>query len=235
MRKAIGRLKKDIHLLAKIKNSKLIVSAGMPRSGSTLLFNMVRLLLLEKIKDDSKSSLSSCWISEISKTQEASLYLVKTHRLSHLILQKSEMALYSYRDVRDALVSCHKKFGKPPSIETVREWISQYNLAKKNSVKMIRYEDMIENMYFHILNIERHLSLNLGEEDMQVICQKLSSIDNQKICSSDKRDFSSDTLLHTNHITGTQVGEWESIIEKKLIDNIHREFKWWFIENQYSI
>lgn len=230
----VGRLIKDILLLAKVRSSKLIITAGMPRSGSTLLFNMVRLAVLAEPKSQKEERLSSGWISEILEMPDASAYLVKTHRLSRLMTMKSNSIFYSYRDVRDALVSNYRKFDKSPSIEIVREWIRQYSIAKSKSVKMLKYEDMIKDLRSQIIEISNTLSKELSDETINSLVYELNSMADRSSLDGEKR-FSSDTLLHKNHITGTRSGEWQTLFDKELINDIHKEFDWWFSENQYPI
>ena len=126
-------------LSAKLGTKPLIVSAGMPRSGSTLLFNILREILSIRWPDQ----VSAGWHGDIFELPEGSIYLVKTHNLDQYYRFRAEHIFYSYRDVRVAAISSMKKFNVNPSICKIRNDIKEYLVAKKFSDHIIKYEDLV--------------------------------------------------------------------------------------------
>jgi len=61
-----------VNLAVKFSNKPLIISAGMPRSGSTLLFNILRDIMLRRWE-----GLSSGWSGDIENLDKGSAYLIK--------------------------------------------------------------------------------------------------------------------------------------------------------------
>jgi len=124
----ISRFKILARESAKLSTKPLIVSAGMPRSGSTLLFNILREILVIKWK----TRLSSGWEGDFISIPKGSAYLIKTHTLSHFYRWRARYCFYTYRDVRVAAVSVLRKFGQQITLESIRSMIRQYEIAKKN-------------------------------------------------------------------------------------------------------
>lgn len=105
-------LKYWLKLSLKLKNKPLILSAGMPRSGSTLLFNILRVILSERWSDQ----LSAGWEGYILQLPEGKAYLVKTHNINRFYKFRAKHAFYTYRDVRVAAVSNMRKFNLTPTV-----------------------------------------------------------------------------------------------------------------------
>ena len=98
--------------------SKIILSAGMPRSGSTWLYNAARLLLISS--SSVGNNLSSGWIEDLGTLSKKEVMLIKIHDLPKFLSKKSQIILYSYRDLRDALASSKRKFGNEPSMDKAK-------------------------------------------------------------------------------------------------------------------
>ena len=118
---------------------KLIVTAGMPRSGSTLLYNTVRLLL----ERTGKLDIGAGWISDFNSFKNHDLVILKIHSYEPVIANNAAMILYSYRDIRDALASFKRKFGIEPTIDRARKFIVNDKNWREKSPFIMKYEDMI--------------------------------------------------------------------------------------------
>ncbi|MFW5721455.1 MAG: hypothetical protein ACOCWW_03655 [Bacteroidota bacterium] len=220
-----NNIRYSINYFKQFRFKPIVISAGMPRSGSTLLFNCLRLLFLEKYG----SKLSSGWIEETESFPNATIYLIKTHHLNKIDLLRAKHTFYTYRDLRDAMVSKYRMFGTVPSIENVRYTVNQYNLAKSKADLIFKYEDFVNDKNKMIDQLSEILGISV---DSSTILKSLPNPGRQNKINSlhDK-----ETLLHEKHVTGTQKGEWKSILPKTLIDDINQEFGWWFKENGYDL
>lgn len=208
----------------KLGTAKLIIASGMPRSGSTLLYNITRLCLEEKYK----SSIHAGYINEFSHFPKASVYLLKTHNVSLFLRLRASMIFYSYRDIRDALVSSQRKFNKEPSIELCRSWIEEYKIAKKHATSLFKYEDFTKNVEEAIFIISKNIGVEI---DAREILKKTPKVwlDKRNNLYHDKK-----TLLHGGHSTGTKRGAWKTNLSQEMQEEIIQEFAWWLHENNYD-
>ena len=211
----------------KLKNSSLIISAGMPRSGSTLLFNILREILSSKWP----GQVSAGWISDLLELPERNIYLVKVHNFSPYFRTRANHAFYTYRDVRVAQVSRSKKFNHTPSIKSIRSDLNQYLVAKKFCDQVIKYEDLISNPKHFVQTIARLIGITVDPKDIVNKAFYLQPPETQET----KGGYSRQTLLHKNHFTYTKNHEWRSFFTKRLQRDINNEFSWWFKECGYPI
>ena len=223
----LRNIKHKAGLTLKYSNKPLIVSAGMPRSGSTLLFNLLKNILLVKYPD----RLSYGWIGDVKNLAKGDAYLIKTHGLDSYYCLRSQFKFYTYRDVRVAAVSAIRKFDIEPNIETVRGHIEQYNVAKENCDMIIKYEDLIANPLKYTKHITETLGITADQQELVDRCFNLQPPKEK----TDGNSYSRETLLHKEHFTHTKDDEWRSVLPKELQKQINTEFAWWFEECGYPI
>lgn len=123
----ISTIKHWMQLTLKLSFKPLILSAGMPRSGSTLLYNILR----ETLEIRWGNRLSSGWCGDIFQLPKGDAFLIKTHNIDNYYKYRAKHIFYTYRDVRVASVSSIRKFNDTPSIESIRCVINQYLIAQK--------------------------------------------------------------------------------------------------------
>ncbi len=216
----------DFHLIFKTIKNRLVVSSGMPRSGSTLLFNIIREILATKY--DGKE-VSSCWITDIKYQKYSKVYLIKTHYVGRFLKMFGNEIFYTYRDIRTAAVSRNKRFNEEINMNMFDEYIKQYEYSKKIGALCIRYEDFIENKPTWIAKIAEKLSIDI---DIQTITEKVESIKPPKKKSG---GHEKSTLLHAGHITGSNENDWLEYIGEDLMKQLVTKYEWWFKECGYVI
>src|SRR5688572_641643 len=111
----------------------VIISAGMPRSGSTLMFNMLREILMANGRDD----LTAGFENDV-KISDRGVFLVKTHNISKHI-EMANQVFYSYRDIRVAAVSCLRMFRDEITMDLLRGWIAEYQYARQHDAMLFAY------------------------------------------------------------------------------------------------
>lgn len=215
-------LKKPLQQIKYYRFSKLIFSAGMPRSGSTLLFNILRLILEEQFGDD----LTHGWVEDLKKMPRKNVFLIKTHSLDNHDRIRANKIFYTFRDIRDVMVSRLKIFDKEPNMDIIRHYIRQDQFAKRHADMVIRYEDFIRNVPENIQKIARMLNYS---DDIDRIVKNLPDVKERSPLKYD----ASKSLLHGTHITGTQKEEWKKVLPKSLQRQIHEELSGWLKENNY--
>ena len=221
--KHIYNLRRALWYWNQFGSKKIIYSAGIPRSGSTLLFNILRVVLEMEYKDH----VSSCWIEEIDKKSVNKINLIKTHHLNKIDMLRANRTFYTYRDIRDVLVSRLKMFDREPTIEIVRYHIQLHQLVERMGCHTVKYETMITFVEGTIHDVANVLGLKV---DPLAVMKKLPS---PKKSKAPDNGHDKDTLLHEGHVTGTKNREWEDVLPKELQKQIHSEFEWWFQKYGY--
>lgn len=205
---------------------KLIVTAGMPRSGSTWLYNAVRLLL----EYTGKLDIGAGWISDFNSFKNHDVVILKIHYFKPVIANNATMILYSYRDIRDALASFKRKFGNEPSIEQARKFIHNDNIWREKASFIMKYEDMIAAQEKTLEKITGFLGITNAN-----LIQIIQDINNMTYEKGEKRNdlYNMENLLHKNHITDGRHGSWDGYVPKELIREIENEFNEWLQSNGY--
>ncbi len=209
-------------ICARLSCRPVVLAAGMPRSSSTLLYNIVREVLEEKWHD----GLSYCWTRDVLNTPRGRAYLIKTHSLGRLYRLRASHSFYSYRDIRVATVSAYRMFGWPISIERMRRQVIEYRIARKFCNTCFSYENLISSPRSVVQKVSEQLSIPVDTDHIVSKVEKLAIPESGP-------DYCRKTQLHIGHFTHTGDDDWRSIIPVELQDRIHREFSWWFRECGY--
>lgn len=209
-------------------NAKIILSAGMPRSGSTWLYNAARLLLGLKHPE---SDLSSGWVDDIDIIPKGKLLLLKIHTFDKIWLNRSSLILYSYRDVRDALASNKRKFGTEPTLHLAKRFIENDERWRSVSAYNLRYERIIAEPLIVLTELAEVLEIS---SDCGIILEELNRLDYND--DGPKNDnYHMINLLHRNHITDGRHGSWRDTVDPYLLKDIELTYYEWFMKNGYSL
>ncbi len=209
--------------LLKLSFRPLVVSAGMPRSGSTLLFNILRETLATRWGD----GLSAGWIHDLGELPRGRAFLIKVHTFEPFYRLRAAHSFYTYRDVRVAAVSRMRMFNLEPTLKRFRWVIEQYQIAKASCDLIIKYEDLIADPLSHTQAIARRLDITT---DCEAVVAKVLGL---RPPTDAAGPYSMETLLHEGHVTNTGDDEWRRVLPRDLQDQVHAEFGWWFEECGY--
>lgn len=208
--------KRQLQFFLRAGRARVIYADSMPRSGSTAIFNALRLLLLS----DPKCDLQSGWVRDARNMPRANTYLIKTHGMNLIDAWRASKTVYSYRDPRVALVSLSRKFGSEPSMDLIRMWMNDFAFAERHADLILRYETMVEDMP----GMVRALAELVGREeaDSDAIAAEISG------STGEGQGMDKVTLLHGDHATGTTDDEWRTFLPARLNAQIAEEFGAWF-------
>jgi hypothetical protein len=184
---------KSFKLITK-NDTDLIVVGTIPRSGSTWIFNCVKLLLEFKFQN-----VYSCWIEDYLPETVADIHLVKVHKPDIELVKKAKCVVSSRRDIRDVAASL-KRMGWAESDESLLKqlnWVvnnvhrfwnncSQFEVDYLNIKKMPEF--MIEQLA-HLLGVSCSPSTAKG------IATKLNLLKNPK-------EYDANTQMHPEHRGG---------------------------------
>lgn len=176
---------------------RTIVIAGMRHSGSTALFNILRLALKQKDLPFT-SFYSEGKNSELLNDPNQGLLLVKTHELRDDVLTRADTIITTRRDLRDSIASAKRRgFALLQKLGGEVEY-AKYNRSLHD--QWLPYSDH-EFVYESFLadpvaEAERVLALlDLTGVDVNTLCAEVSSL------PTDQYDT---TLLSPTHITDPQ-------------------------------
>ncbi len=215
--------KKQLQFFFKAGRAKIVFVDGMPRSGSTLVFNAMRLVL----QADPACDLQSSWVRNARHLPRANTYLIKTHGMNLIDAWRASKIVYSYRDPRVALVSHSRKFGTTPSIEMVHQWMRDFNFAEQHAGLMFGYEDMVKDVPAVVHALADYAGC---EVDSAEIADNVNLLVRQGDDQSEAV-----TLLHGSHRTGTKDDEWRLFLPQALQTQITNEYSPWLERHGYPL
>ncbi len=208
----------------------LVLSAGMQRSASTWLYNVIRLLIIESNEYD--DNFICGWIDDVHRSSDYNSLLIKLHTFDQSLASNANLIFYCYRDLRDVLASSNRKFGTTPTINQADSIIQQYYLWQDASSYTMRYENMILNPLLEIQNIAN--TLNIKDVDLKQVQSRLLLLSYSS--EGEKTDsYNKSNLLHNGHITDGRPSSWHNELNTELSELIYLKHESWFKENNYTL
>ncbi len=208
------------------RRSTIILSAGMPRSGSTWLFNAARLLL------QAHGDTSSGWIGDWASLPRKPVMLIKVHDYDPFLARHARVILYSYRDIRDALASSKRMFHTEPTLALARHWLDCDRRWREQATFTLRYESMMVDPSRSIAALAR--TLHLPGVDPKQVHRQLAQLD-YRPDRTEPGTYDHKTLLHPNHITDGRHGAWVGWLNPTLLHQLEDECADWLADNGYPI
>lgn len=234
--------------------AQYIFAGGMPRSGSTLQYNIAA-ELVERLgigrreiwTDDHDSYFAD-------RPAKAELTVFKSHVLSvsvqRLLSEGRAVAATSYRDIRDVTASWQFMIGRPlSSAQAVRftgkaiDDFTQWESLPPESVLVSRYETLIQDIPAEISRIAELLGLSIGSEDVEAISgsvdarsmkARLRNLRPDDLDSSGSFVYDRKTLLHLNHLNGGEIGRYERELSRPVVRKLTGVHRDWLKSHGYS-
>lgn len=219
---------------------KDIINCGMPRSGSTLLHNIIQEVI------GSKDNYNYCqtekeYCNRLMKSSKK-YHLSKIHIYSptaaNRISTNRSIGFFTHRDIRDIIASKIQKRGIKLEQEilymNVRYAINiALSYVEIKELHIISYEDLFMNRESVIKRIANILNIPISDNKIKEIYENTSiSSTKNKIESgvSDKKKENfvlAESGLHKNHINNPSLGKWKNILtekEEKFIINNSQDY-----------
>jgi hypothetical protein len=197
-----------------------IVCAGCHRSGSTWLYNAVRLIM------ESKNEVYACFVTEYDPENKSQVHVIKTHNWHKSLEENADKIFTTKRDLRDIAASAIRRglIEEEDAISYLRKVIKkEYMPWKSHSDLEIVYEDLIINKNLQIQNIAKVLKVTVKPNDIH---QKIENLPIPEV-------FDPLTQLHPNHITDGRLNSYKATLTKDMQDKIYRTFNNWMFRNGY--
>lgn len=211
-----------------------VLVSTVPRSGSTLLFNICR-LLFEQIHGKDKTY--ATWCQFHKEENEKEYNVIKIHDRNHKYTNWSNKIITSIRDIRYIIASYaefNKKFNinDPNKLHNVCS--SFINIIENNSSVadyIFKYEDFSKDPYKIVSDVSKCLDLPIEEIDVDLILKETEKIKKTKYKNLDKEK----TQMHPNHISpksSSHITERMTIEQLRFIET---NFSWFFPKYGYEI
>ena len=234
----------------------LIINGGMPRSGTVLVGNLIRLMLerrgigWRRYNPQERRHLPNLLKLAQTPITKGSI-IVHTHLINAEIIECLErrddtVMLWNHRDPRDALVSLMQLHDL--SLEDGIEALHVYGHATEiahtaPSALKITYERLIEDLAGHIHQFASHLRFTLqpGEVDDLIrstspkahsgVMQQLNdnTLEQTRTIQTKRRMMREDpkTLINDRHIQSGRIGRWHTELPGETHDDVNAELAHW--------
>jgi hypothetical protein len=202
--------------------------AGMNRSGSTWLYNVVRLLLVRAGAED----LGAGWVDDRGELLRHRTVVLKVHVFDPTLLVEPYVVLTSHRDLRDVAASLARKFKLPATLEMTRFVFEQYERWAELARFDMRYEDMLIDPAKMVGRVADAIGLAVGAGEITTIADEVEL--SKTTIRADSRGFDPKSLLHAGHITNGRPGSWTNEVSGELARQIVATFGSWMRAHGYS-
>jgi len=209
----------------------IYVCAGMYRSGSTWLYNAVRLILQNANVPDLAAGL----ISDKEQLLKHKNSVIKTHNFEPDLVKRESLVLTSHRDLRDIAGSLVRKFNSDLPIKQLRETVESHAQWAPIAAYDLRYEDLLSDKPGQIKKLAQALRLPATAQ-AQLRYESISeAIDNEQFADgrATAQRYDSVNLLHAGHITDGRHGSWKDTLTPQVVTEIEQEFGPWLAARNY--
>ncbi|MBE9527533.1 MAG: FkbM family methyltransferase, partial [Proteobacteria bacterium] len=212
-----------------------ILVCGMPRSMTTWIFNVVKEQL-------SAYQAKTMWIepndhkSEHAFSDSDGICIAKCHHYSKALAESADLIIYSYRDIRTAAVSYHRKFNSEYSHGYIASWIDAQKAWMKYADISLQYEGVVndeENALIKIAEVIKQKKPELKlHEDSQAVHQQVEKSFQSKQ-TTDEINYSTDSMILPGHRTFQPEPENLAGVDKQIYDQVQTEFSTWLHQYGY--
>lgn len=226
----------------------LILNMGIPRSGTILIHNIIReILLLNQIVFTSNNANNVETEEFLDRYDFSSNVIVHTHTvtksLNKVFSNKDTHLFYNFRDPRDVLVSVMKlqDMSFDASIDSVNRYFSDFfQIMKYRKIMLIPYEHLINAVDVFVFQIARNLGFILNMQQVariakdtdlsyakKIMEQVASSETDVQIRHAANREIKEDkaTFITDRHIQSGAIGRWRKELDSKQQAVANRKFK----------
>lgn len=235
-----------------------IFCCGMPRSGSTLQFQITAQLIEEAGLGKRIETVRPTEFGKLRKQYAAdpAWKVFKAHtctdKMEKEFQRQNAAGVYVYRDLRDVVLSTMRKSEKTfdelwdmgfleDRFEEYRRWTA---LPR---VLVSRYETIIADLPAEVQRIAAHLGMALSAEAAQRIAAD-HSLERQReriaaaVKNGDLRAgvvqgiyYNPTTNLHANHIHEGAIGGWKKVLSREQVERLEAKAGDWLLAHYYEL
>lgn len=201
-----------------------IVQFGPPRTGSTLLWNILRTV---------------CLSQNVEKSHSLSVF-------QKSIFCKSQIVV-SIRNPIDSISSSIQRFETTPTIEIIENQLDMFeqngiwdviSIKNRPKVLILKYEKFAHDWTYMFSELERFLELTIKEETKEACIAEynIDSVEKKARSLGAFANYDKVNHIHGKHISKFRgaVGYGKNYLNKQMIDRIYERFEIFFKEFGYD-
>lgn len=173
--------------------SRLILAAGLPRSGSTALFNAAR-LLLEAVG----RPLTSGWIDDVTPPVQSTV-LLKVHEWHPELARRADVVLTCHRDLRAvarSLAAIGWLWPGDQAIDHIAHVVQLHEHWSGQAALDLHYETMILDWEEVATRVALVLGIDPGTVDLTAVAREVAELRTEIPA---EREHDPLTLMHKDH------------------------------------
>ena len=198
---------------------------GLPRSGGTLIYNIVKELHPDKNIDPQTHSYFSDGDLIVVTFRDFRDSIISAWRVGKGFDSKSNIKLASYEGLFKYIIGTK---------DNISSHLNKFKLEKSSrKILFLKYEDWINDYNFLFNSFENFFNLEINKKKRDYILNKFS-IENVKKMQSEYSSFKfydKNTHFHGHHVYNGKPGTWREIIKNKdqkiLTYSIRKELNQW--------
>ena len=227
----------------------LVLVCGMHRSGSTLVWQITRLLLegqpgLRNPRDVELKDFAA------AAADPDDLLMAKVHYRPTVTEEEfprdGAIYLYTYRDLRDAIASLYRKGRytkrdprrgpRNSRLAARRELAGNDMWTSMPGVWIAKYEDFRDDVPRLVRNLATTLQIDLTEERLTAICAEVDiDAQKQRVQAALVVGIDEDSRITQNHITDGREGAWRDTLTEGELGAIELESGAWLVTHGYTV
>ena len=202
-----------------------IVCAGMKRSGSTWLYNVVRLACANE-------GVTWAGFEDTFNPTRCEHRVVKTHKFAIEWVFGADKVFGSIRDLRDVAASAVRRGLVGPTPESVIRWLLKTAVDEHEAWEgycdlIVRYEDMVADKAKAAAGVLDALGI---KADVELLVKNVASLPKPGTKAANPI-----TLLHHNHFTDGGTGTWDKTLSAEIVHAIEAVFGEWMEKRGYPL
>jgi hypothetical protein len=200
-----------------IKENKNIVISGLRRSGSTWVYNIVRIAISLKYNE-----ITAGYGKKFCQGNKKSV--IKLHEFCAECLENKPIVISSIRDPRDMAASAIRRGICTDPVTFLSQEKINYEKWKKYINLQIRYEDIVKDKIKEANKILKKIKINVNAQTVVEVVDRIKPEDRHNKV----------TQLWPNHITNGDIYTYFDDLNKNQIENIQILFGEWIEKCGYS-
>ena len=208
------------------------VCAGIARSGSTWLYNAMRVLLLRRYP-----GLCAGWVGDLeeSDTTTAPAVLVKLHEPDETFLGAGRIILTCHRDLRDIAASV-QSMGWARDEAELLHYVANARTAHEfwlpHAAADLSYAEIIDTPREALRRVADAVSVPVPAATIEDLAAGLAAIPNNRAAGT---PHDPEYLTHSNHRNDGRAGRWRDTLPAHLAREIAERHHDWLARMGYEI
>jgi hypothetical protein len=213
------------------KSQALYLAAGIPRSGSTWLFNALRLLLQIRY-----TNVYSSWIGDFVKPRSysADAILLKLHSPDQEWAARTQNIFTSHRDLRDIAISSRDMgwvHDAQAMFATARSARAHHEYWARHALLDISYYDIVASPTDVLIALADVCEIEVSRMAVESLNTQLSSLACKEARS---RSYDVENLMYPGHRFDGKPGRFQNALPREIAEEIWVQNRGWMEKMGYE-